>query len=90
MNHNGFIIAFSVLDQVRLLQPNQGKLDGIGSIFNRNQHGVNSSAITVEIDNSGKPITYSVEFANGVNRTELGEVVPQLECTMSLISKIIY
>ena len=47
-----------MLDQtVRLIQPSPaGKLDGIGSIFNRGQdqmQRINPNAITVEIDNSG-------------------------------------
>ena len=40
----------------RLIQPSPGKLDGIGSIFNRGQdqmQRINPNAITVEIDNSG-------------------------------------
>ena len=43
----------SVLDQVRLIQPNT-KLDGIGSIFNRGQQEIRGhpNGITVEIDGS--------------------------------------
>ena len=39
-----------------MIQPSPGKLDGIGSIFNRGQdqmQRINPNAITVEIDNSG-------------------------------------
>ena len=66
------------MDQVRLIQPPQAKLDGIGSIFQgRNNQDVRTlnNGITVEIENSGDQIGYIQQPDGQIVMVNLGNTV---------------